>query len=227
MAQPLPVVDWNVKVRGAFSRTSDGAFSNCVMIYSILSNFGWKLNPICGLLGNVERESGYNPWRWESDTVLASTDTELIAHSRSHGYGLFQFTPAGKYIYNSYAQSLAAYGPNFSDRVGYDVDGTAQLAYLDDYGDYIPTRNFPISYADYKTDNSHTLDWLTECWCRNYERPAHPEQSMNLRKQSARYWFGVLSQYDPDPPVPPGPVPPSPPYKTKIPLWMMIKNRPF
>lgn len=64
---------WYAKAAGAYSRTSDEAIANAKEIYGILSGLGWSLNAVCGMLGNMGAESGYNPFRWQSDNVQLST----------------------------------------------------------------------------------------------------------------------------------------------------------
>lgn len=34
---------------------------NATYIYSALTNYGWTLNAICGVLGNMQSESSINP----------------------------------------------------------------------------------------------------------------------------------------------------------------------
>ena len=42
---------------------------NAIYIYSALSDAGWTLNAIAGILGNMQSESAINPGRWQSDRV--------------------------------------------------------------------------------------------------------------------------------------------------------------
>lgn len=42
---------------------------NAYYLYSALSDKGWTLNSICGILGNMEVESSINPGRWQSDRI--------------------------------------------------------------------------------------------------------------------------------------------------------------
>lgn len=142
-------------------------------------------------------ESGYNPWRWQSDKIGVSTGSPWT----NKGYGLVQFTPAGKYI-NS-AQGYDGYSPNFSDKSGGVSDGIAQMLFVNEKADYYPTKTYPISYADYKvsTDNAGTLAVV---WLYNYERPGDPSATLELRREEANYWWDVLSGLPPVPPTPSG-----------------------
>lgn len=188
---------WYAKSTGSYSRDSAAAIANAKEIANVLSgSCGWTINAVCGLLGNMAAESGYNPWRWESDSILASTDTSLIATSTTHGYGLVQFTPAGKYINN--ASSYAGYGPNFSNKIGKATDGQAQMLYINDHADYYATSSYPLSYAQYKA-STESADYLAAAWLYNYERPADPSATINARQSNALYWAGVLDGYIPVP----------------------------
>ena len=126
------------------------------------------------------------------------------------GYGLTQFTPARKYIFDPNAQNTPGYAPNFYDVVGNASDGGAQIIFLDEYADYYPTSDYPETYSQFKV-STISIDYLTEAWCLNYERPGDPWGSMLWRQEAANDWYDFLSS-QPDPPTPPEPPdPPHPP----------------
>lgn len=191
---------WNAKNYGAYNRSDQEAIDNGQEVLTILYNAGWSFAAIAGFWGNVEYESGYNPWRWESDIMISSTDSYNLDVSRQHGYGLGQFTPASKYVWNSSAQSDPDYAPNYSDRAGQPHDGASQVRFIDQHADYIPTSMYPISYADYKVYAGFPED-AASIWVRNYERPADPSATEAGRRACARYWFDLWGG------VPPGPTP--------------------
>lgn len=197
------MAQWYAKKYGAYNRTDAEAENNATMIYNILTSLGWSLNPICAVLGNMEAESGYNPWRWEGDNVPYYSD----AYGWGNGYGLVQFTPARKYIFDSNAQVLSGYAPNFYDVQGNASDGNAQMLFIDQYADYYATDDYPETYSQFKV-STKDIDYLTEAWCLNYERPYDPWGSMTERQNAARDWYDFLSD-SPDPPEPPEP--PEPP----------------
>lgn len=86
---------WYAKPKGAYSRDSAEGMTN---IFNYRSEFStWSLESVCGMLGNVQAESGFNPWRWQGDR-----------YGTSRGYGLYQFTPASGYI------NLSGATPNLS-----------------------------------------------------------------------------------------------------------------
>ena len=57
---------------------------NAAYVHSFFTKLGWTSNAICGMLGNMERESTINPGLWES----------LDYENYSVGFGLVQWTPA-------------------------------------------------------------------------------------------------------------------------------------
>lgn len=86
---------WYAKPSGAYSLSSVEGRSNLFEIANILS--GFTDEAISGVLGNVQAESGFNPWRWQGDRF-----------GTSRGYGLYQYTPASDYL------ALSGATPNLS-----------------------------------------------------------------------------------------------------------------
>lgn len=202
---------WYAKPVGAYGKESDEALANCRATYARLSSFGWTVNAVCGVLGNVANESGYNPWRWQSDTLGYSTGAPWT----NKGYGLVQFTPGGKYISNPNAQSYSGYGPNFSDRAGNQNDGDAQLEFINFFADYAKTSSYPLDYEEYKK-STENAGWLAGAWLYNYERPGDPEETLAKRQEDALYWYSILSGEEPEPPAP---------QKTKNMKWIYYMRR--
>ena len=209
---------WHCKAMGGYAMDSSEALDNANEIYGMLNARGWTLNSICGLLGNIGVESGYNPWRWQSDHIGSSTGSPWT----NMGYGLTQFTPASKYIDSTAAKGFAGYGPNFSDKTGSTGEGYAQVLFFDQYADYYPTTAYPMTYAQFKA-SEETPAYLASVWLYNYERPGDPGATESIRRDNANYWYQVLSGEEPPPdPDPPGPGP-SPGTGRKLPLWMYGK----
>lgn len=203
---------WHNKIIGAYARESTEALDNAKMAYNILSARGWSLLAFCGFWGNVGSESGWNPWRWQSDNVLASTDTYYIENKTGHAYGLPQWDPASKYIYGGAAYS--GYQPSFSNSAGGQNEGTAQIMFLDDTavssGQYFPNPNYnyQVTYEQYKamTLDNYTYEFATRAWFYNYERGTWDYQ----RVVSCQYFYEALGGYTPTP-------------SGKIPIWLMFK----
>lgn len=192
------------KNTGAYALESAEAEQNAKAVCDVLMPKGWTVEAICGVLGNIGAESGYNPFRWQNDNVLPINDPR-IDYQNSHAYGLCQFDPAGKYI--NYAQSYPGYAPNYSNHPGNPTDGKAQMLWINDHADYIPTQSFPLSYAEYKvaTIDNYTIQYLTMTWFYNYERGTWS----NTRVSAATYWYNKLRNYQPT--------------GASIPIWLLFK----
>ncbi len=191
------------KNTGAYIRTSAEAVQNAKAICDTLMPKGWTIEAICGMLGNIEAESGYNPFRWQDDIILPFGDSR-IDYQNSHAYGLCQFDPAGKYI--NYGFTYSGYAPNYSDRPGNVTDGIAQMLFINDNADYFPTASYPLTYAQYKaaTISNYSIDYLTRTWFYNYERGTWSD----VRVTASNYWWSVLQNYSPH---------------GIIPIWLLFK----
>lgn len=205
---------WNAKAVGPYARTSDEAIENANNIYGLLYSKGWTLNAVCGLLGNLGAESGYNPWRWQNDVIGSSSGSPWT----NMGYGFTQFTPASKYIDAAAAKLFPGYAPNFSDRTGSPSDGYAQMLFVDEYADYYATTAYPETYAEFKA-SEQTPSYLAKAWLYNYERPADPGATEAARAENADYWWTTLSGEPP--PDPPGP---GPGKGRKMPIYFYLRK---
>ena len=197
---------WHTQATGAFPKSSTEAIENALMAYDVLSARGWTLEAFCGMWGNVGYEGGYNPWRWESDYIPNSNDTTYI--SGSHGYGLMGYTPASRYCYDSYPQSLPGYGVNYSDITGSVNDGTAQLIFCDTTSGYYPTTSYPETWTEYR-ESHQSPAYLAKAWLYNYERPANPASTEEYRANEATYWYGLLQTLVGK--------------KRRMPIWMYLR----
>lgn len=228
---------WHAKATGAYARASTEAKDNAVMFYGVMYSLGWCLEAVCAALGNQSGESGYNPWRWGSDNILASTSQWIDTREPNpnpppdylnHAYGLFQQDPAGKYLHRAYAQALSTYAPNYSDRAGQPYDGDAQCRYLHwicsdpnggewDSDTSHSTYNMP--FTDFYTNaQNKSVEYLTHTFFKGYERGTWSD----VRVTGAEYWYNYLGGITP-------PTPPEPPTPTgrKLPLIFYLKRRPF
>ena len=210
------------KPSGGYLISSTEGTNNIYEIYNYLAPLGYTKECVSGMLGNVMKESGLNPWRWEGNTV-----------NYNRGYGLFQFTPASDYINN--CSGVAGYGPNLSTSSttpGASVDdGLAQLYVFDTdmlnkwYGGlwrtYWSSSQNPITYSmyqnimlDYGSSISmaefRSMDILTDAtltFMGCYEGPAdkttaHPEyqtidDNFDDRYNYAQQIYAILQPYVP------------------------------
>lgn len=152
---------------------------NAEYIYASLTDSGWSLNAICGMLGNMQTESSINPGRWQSNHVGGDPS--------GHGYGLVQWTPYTKYT--NWATSNGYSDPSTMDsnlaRINYEVEHHLQ---------WISTTQYPMSFEEFKTSTQdpYTLGLM---FLKNYERPANPNQP--VRGKQANEWYEYLSGISP------------------------------
>ena len=220
---------WHAKATGAYSRASTEAKENAEMFYGVMYSLGWCLEAVCAALGNQSGESGYNPWRWGSDNVLASTSQWIDTREPNpnpppnylnHAYGLFQQDPAGKYLHRAYAQALSTYAPNYSDRAGQPHDGDAQCRYLHwicsdtSASEWLPSYDsYSMPFVDFYTNSQNkTVDYLVRTFFGSYERGTWD----NTRITSANYWYNYLGGITP-------PTPPTPTPSRKLPLIFYLR----
>ena len=178
--------NWHNKNTGAYSRDSIEAQENVMKMVEVLAPLGWTINAIAALAGNQAYESGFNPWRWESDTV-----------NPSGGYGLFQYTPAVGapygYINNPATAGLTGYQPNYPMGSGGQDDGTAQLLAMHNntLSKYDPTSAYPISLQQFR-ESTQSPDYLASAWLYNFEKPRYPGQTEAGRRADALWWYDWL-----------------------------------
>lgn len=229
-------MSWYVKSTGGYAYNSAEATNNAFNLAYAMYSIGWCKESVAAMLGNGAGESGLNPWRWESDYIPTVSEFQnwTPAQAQQHGYGIFQFTPANKYINATNAAAYPQfYAPNFSDQPGNATDGESQTLFFSAYvySDWRPVDlygyyadNFsaigvdisPWYYTNYSafkagTDNNAnplTLHELVGVFELNYERPGdtYAASSYNSRCNMADYWYGVI-------PDPPG----------LIPVWLLFK----
>ncbi|OUM58433.1 hypothetical protein PIROE2DRAFT_64410 [Piromyces sp. E2] len=136
-------------------------------VYNFFKAKGWTKNAICGMLGNMERESGLKP------------DTDEIGGGG--GYGLLQWTPGS--ILKNWANSK---GYNYRTtktqclRIQYDYDNGGQ---------FLTSKECSLTFAKY-IKSTKSPEYLAECFMHNYERPG--VYALDERKSYARKWFNKL-----------------------------------
>ena len=173
--------------------------NNATIVRSYLSAQGWTLEAICGLLGNMQKESTVNPGIWQNLT------------EGSGGYGLVQWTP-----YTNWS--------NWATQHGYAMDdGNGQLDWINTetvpFGQWIETSEYPISFDEFKA-STQTPEYLADCFLKNFERPAEINQPD--RQEFARYWFEWFNGQ----PVPPdNPPMDGSEWTGKMPFWFYLKRR--
>lgn len=154
--------------------------TNARYIYSYMLKKGWTAQAVCGMLGNIQSESGIAVDIWEGGV--------------GPGYGLVQWTPASKLINWCNAQGLDYHDISAQcARIDYEMKNGIQFA---------PSVSYNLTGNQFikSTEPANTLGLV---FLANYERPLEPNQPQ--RGTQAAHWYSVLSGQDPDPVDPPKP----------------------
>lgn len=197
---------WHAKLIGGYNINSDEARENALEFYNITSQYGWSLIATSACLGNMQHESGLNPWRWQSDLVSLTDPYK--------GYGLVQFTPAYGYI-QGYGVGLQGFAPSTSttEITGNVSDGIAQsICISQDVAQKYSIRTWtPLQYQltwdEFKTSDNLLI--ATGAWLYNYESPQDPSSKLNERFLSAQSYYEYLSGH----PLP----------TQSLPFWLLKK----
>lgn len=144
---------------------------NAQYILNYLLKKGWTKNAICGMLGNMQRESTINPGIWQN---LDKGNTSL-------GFGLVQWTPASKYINwcNNKGLEPGAMDSNLK-RILWELDNGEQ---------YYATSSYPESFSEF-TKSTKSVTYLASAFLHNYERAGVSAETE--RQQNAQYWYEHL-----------------------------------
>lgn len=163
----------------AFVATEDMT-TNAKYIYSYFRARGWTAQAICGMLGNMQGESG----------IIADID-EI---SGGGGYGLVQWTPKSKLVNWANARGLNYRTVETQcQRIQWELENGEQ---------FYRTTAYPLTFKQYIASTS-SASYLAQVFINNYERPANPNQPK--RWQWATDWYNKLSGDTPTPPTPPSP----------------------
>lgn len=172
--------------------------NNAQIIFTYLTNRGWTVNAVAGLLGNMQKESTINPGIWQN-----------LSPNPSLGWGLVQWTPSTNFTDWATANGYA------------NDDGDAQLKWIDEvtvsFGQWIPTTQYPESFGEFK-GSTMSPEYLADCFLKNFERPAEIDQPE--RQRYARYWYDWWEGS----PVPPPNPHPEPDWKASMPIWLAMKK---
>lgn len=213
-------MSWSAKPSGGYNLYGTAGLGNVVTFRNAFST--WSVESVAGMLGNVQAESGFNPWRWQGDRV-----------GTSRGYGLFQFTPASDYLSLSDATPNMSVTSITSGATPEDAERQIQAFRTNELGKWVDScwRSYwnTSTYASLYAYRSEVLNtWghgngisiaefseITDVYAATFvflacfEGPAVP--NIEDRNRNAREIYKVLTGSYPEPPyVPPDPEPPSP-----------------
>lgn len=173
--------------------------NNANEFYNYFNNYGATLEAICGMLGNITRESTLNP------AIKQGVSSNL-------GWGLIQWTPATiltnwckQYKYNWYD------GFAQCERIKCEGEGTQGAG-----GYWLPTTAYPYKWSEFiaLTD----VEKATKAYL--YERERAGVEALDLRLKYASEWY----KYFTGTPIPPTPPTPPTQYVKKMPIYMMLRR---
>ena len=162
----------------------------------------YTLESICGMLGNIQRESTLNPGIKQTA-------------SASSGWGLIQWTPSTNLTHYAGAQ-----GRDWKD--GSLQCQLINAEVLEGYGgQWIPTKKYP--YTGLQFSQLTDVEEAVRAYC--FERERAGVVALEQRIDNGRNWFEYLSGA-PAPPKPPAPpAPPAPSARKHMPVYMMLHRR--
>ena len=174
--------------------------NNAIEFYNYFVNKGATLEAICGMLGNIQRESTLNPG------IKQGSSTSL-------DWSLIQWTPSTvltrwckTYGYNWYDGSAQC------ERISCEGEGTKGAS-----GYWLPTSDYTYNWSEFLA----LTDVAEATKAYLYERERAGVVALNDRLQYASEWYEYFSG-TPVPPTPP--TPPTPRKRTPMPIYMMLRK---
>lgn len=143
---------------------------NATFIWWYLSRYGWTMNAVAGMLGNMQVESTINPGIWQN-----------LAVNVGPAFGLVQWDPFTKYTDWCAENGLdPAEMTSALKRIMYEEANGLQ---------FYETDAYPLSFSDFKRSTAEP-DYLGRAFLYNYERPAEPDPV--TRGNNATFWYDFL-----------------------------------
>ncbi len=153
---------------------SEDMNSNAKYIYNYFRARGWTAQAICGMLGNMQGESG----------IIADIDER----GGGGGYGLVQWTPKSKLVNWANARGLNYRSVDTQcQRIQWELENGEQ---------FYRTNAYPLTFRQYVA-STQSASYLAQVFINNYERPANPNQPN--RWAWATNWYNILAGGQPTP----------------------------
>lgn len=131
--------------------------NNAIIMYLYLKEKGWADNPIYAVLGNTNQESHFDP-------------TCKNTRGSNNAYGLLQWDPQTKWT-------------NWARTHGKDkTDGFGQLEFFIDTHskEWFKKDEYQLTWDEFIHDTTHSLEWLTRAFCKEYERAGQAEMAKRI-----------------------------------------------
>lgn len=145
----------------------------------------WTQEAVCGILGNMEVESGFNPGSWQKK-VGDIQDTK-------NGFGLTQWTPPTKLIDTVKSGESRIDIDVHLRRLQAEVTADGLTNSKDDQWlrKECPGTNKTLSFNDFITSNMAART-LAKYFLYCYEQPGNEEDLVEIRQNCAAKWYKLL-----------------------------------
>lgn len=194
---------WHYNIGVEVRLTAEEQYENAILFYSFFNARNYTLASICGMLGNIERES----------PTINPGNQQGTGEGEGNAWGLIQWDPHSILV-------------NWTAQHGWDwYDGNAQCELIAEeietpMGAWIPTQEYPYTGQQFIQLTDVNLATRVYLACR--ERAG--VEAIEQRLYWANYWYDVLSGITPpEPPEPPTPPPPTEYHS--MPLWFYLKRK--
>lgn len=149
---------------------------NATIIYDYFTGMGWTVESVCGMLGNMESESGINPGVYQNRLNPPNLDL---------GFGLVQWTPATKFLDWSGGSED---GYKQLERIVYEFENEIQFA---------PTVKYPMTFEEFVESKLSPYN-LALIFQVNYERNGKEDA---VRGRRAEKWYTYFTGENPPTPI--------------------------
>ncbi|MCL2638160.1 MAG: phage tail tip lysozyme [Oscillospiraceae bacterium] len=173
----------------AYGLSESQKISNAEYIHRVLKEQGWSTQAIAALLGNIEKESGFNPAAYE------------VPGNKNRGYGLIQWTPATPFlshfgINEVEADEMALNSPSILIDMQLEFLTLTSTTSCYDTRQWYPTMRFfspyEMSFNSFITSTNCPRE-LASVFHSHYERSADSEDGIRGRADSAEKWFNYFN----------------------------------
>lgn len=204
-------LEWIVKIGGTGTPFSDEEKDNNIRcFYGAMANYGWHLKAICGALGCIHEESGYNPGIYETSH---GGDLNNLPYFPG-GMGLAQWTdyPAYQSTYpNPLPWSAEKEGENWWNgnfQCWLLTKANDQSYTSMEYGEgarwgWQMSSSYPSKlWNDYLVDDDMSVADAVRYWfyCLEWHYHTAPERYLERRIQWGEYCYNYLLGKDPEKP---------------------------
>lgn len=151
--------------------------NNAELFHKFFINKGFTFNSICGMLGNIQKESTINPGIWGN--------LDPNGNPEDTGYGLVQWTP-----YTRITRWMRSHDYALDDGDGQCSKLLEEYQHPELERTWHPTDKYPETFEQFAASTA-TPEYLAQVFLYNYERPADFNQPD--RSELARNWWNYLA----------------------------------